>query len=111
MPSQKLLRDAIEKNDLMIDSIEPFYISSQLSDFFLYSGKQRPNMYLSPSIRAGISLIQEFSTEQELENGLELLNEDIESGAINEVMEKYENEIGDYIFIVTSKADCLDKLI
>jgi len=105
MPSQKLVTDALEQNNLVVNLIDPFFIYLEITDFFLYSGKQRPQMYLSPSIRAGISSFRNLCPEQELKNGLKQLKSDIKSCAISEVMVKYKNKIGDYIFIVASKTN------
>ena len=56
-------------------------------------------MYLSSSVRKGISSFHNYCLELELESGLNKLQEDIETGAINEIMENYKNENCGYLFI------------
>lgn len=82
---------------------DPVFITPQLQDFFLYSGKQRPEMYLSEDVRRGISSFRNFCSKAELSEGLELLTGDINSGHINNVIDNYENSHGDYLFVVAIK--------
>ncbi|MBL4576742.1 MAG: class I SAM-dependent methyltransferase [Opitutaceae bacterium] len=103
MPSLEAVEEAMRSSGLMIESTKPFFITSQLQDFFLYSGKQRPEMYLSARVRAGISSFCSFCSEAELENGLSQLNADIQSGSILGVMDEYQSGIGDYLFISAAK--------
>ena len=44
-----------------------------------------------------------FCSKKELNVGLSKLQSDIETAAINDVIQKYKNDIGDYLFIVISK--------
>jgi len=99
MPTLKAVEHALNRAGISIKATTPFFITPDLQDFFLYSGKQRPEMYLSSSVRKGISSFQNFCSESELESGLDKLREDIESGTIKGVMENYKNENGDYLFI------------
>jgi len=103
MPSLEVVEKAMLASGLKTDATKPFFITPELQDFFLYSGKQRPEMYLSPKVRAGISSFPNFCSESELRNGLLKLQEDIESGEIKRVREDYRCELGDYLFIVASK--------
>jgi ubiquinone/menaquinone biosynthesis C-methylase UbiE len=103
MPSLEVAEEAMSASGLKIDSTKPFFITPELQDFFLYSGKQRPEMYLSPKVRGGISSFPNFCSESELGNGLSKLQRDIESGEIERVREDYRRELGDYLFIVASK--------
>ena len=65
--------------------------------------KRRPEKYLDPEIRNGISSFTAFSDHDELKSGLIQLEKDIASGEIADIMKKYENDIGDYIFYVAGK--------
>jgi len=103
MPSLTAIESAINKHGLTIESTQPFFITSELQDFFLYSGKQRPEIYLEKPVRDGISSFRNLCSKKELEAGLSTLQSDIETGAINDVIQKYNNDIGDYLFIVISK--------
>ena len=99
MPTLKAVESALNKAEISIDVTAPYFITPDLQDFFLYSGKQRPEMYLSSSVRKGISSFHNYCSESELASGLNKLREDIETGAINEVIENHKNEDGDYLFI------------
>ena len=79
---------------------EPFFVTKTCSDWFLYAGKYRPEMYLDPAVRAGISSFHMSASKQEITTGLARLEVDIASGAIAEVIQRYENEGGDYMFVV-----------
>jgi ubiquinone/menaquinone biosynthesis C-methylase UbiE len=104
MPTLDSISSAIKPHGLSIESTVPFFIEPELQDFFLYSGKQRPEIYLVQSVRDGISSFRNLCAEKELDQGLSKLQSDIESGAIDEVIKKYENKIGDYLFVVLSKS-------
>ena len=88
-------------------SSQDSYISKTLNfrhlagkqDKFLYAGKHDPSFYLNPLIRSGISSFSALSNSSELENGLKSLENDVNSGAIGGVIESYNNDLGDYMFI------------
>ena len=84
-------------------STENYFVHDGLTDQFFYSNKRRPEKYLDPEVRNGISSFTAFSDPYELENGLLQLEKDISSGKIIDIMKKYENDIGDYIFYVAIK--------
>lgn len=104
MPALITIENAIKNHGLTIESTHPLFITPELQDFFLYSGKQRPDLYLEKLVRDGISSFRNLCQKKELESGLFLLSRDIETGAINDVIERYENDIGDYLFVVISKS-------
>lgn len=79
---------------------KPFFVTNDLQDLFLYSGKYRPAFYLNPTVRAGISSFASHATETEINHGLANLERDIQSGKINEIIKSYENKEGDYLFVV-----------
>ncbi|OZY86895.1 hypothetical protein CBP51_07850 [Cellvibrio mixtus] len=105
MPSLSNIQDALNMAKLNVISVEPYAVSNELKDLFLYSGKRCPHMYLSESVRAGISSFRNFCTERELTAGLSMLKRDIESGVINRIIKQYENNAGDYCFIVAKKGE------
>jgi len=99
MPSFDVVESVLIQAGFSIQTTEPFFITPELKDFFLYSGKQRPEMYLSHNVRNGISSFHNFCSQSELDQGLEKLQRDITSGNIKSVMESYESKNGDYLFI------------
>jgi len=85
-----------------IDS-EPFFVTNDLQDLFLYAGKYRPEIYLNPDIRAGISSFHVSSYEEEITLGLANLELDIRSGKIQKIIQESENRSGDYLFVFAEK--------
>ncbi|PWH81490.1 class I SAM-dependent methyltransferase [Algibacter marinivivus] len=82
---------------------EPYFIKPDLKDLFLYCGKQNPSLYLDAAIRHGISSFSSLANKDEVENGLEKLKKDIENNEINNIIQSYENNLGDYLFISGKK--------
>ena len=103
MPSLKKLREALLQNGLTIAKTQPFFMTPDIQDLFLYSGKQRPEMYLSENVRSGISSFRNLCSAIECASGLTSLATDIKAQKIQQVVEKYENDIGDYLFIIIKK--------
>lgn len=104
MPTITAIKNAIEPYNLKIACTHPLFITPELQDFFLYSGKQRPEIYLEQAVRDGISSFSNLCTKSELKKGLFSLQNDIKSGVINKVIEKYANNMGDYLFVVLSRS-------
>lgn len=82
---------------------EKYEVRPDLQDWVLYCGKHEPRMYFDPVIRKGSSAFASFANDDEVEWGLKRLSRDIAGGRINEVIESYRNENGDYLFIATEK--------
>ena len=99
MPTLETIETALNKACITVETKEPFSITPDLQDLFLYSGKQRPDMYLSSSVRNGISSFHNYCSESELSSGLRSLREDIETGAIKSIVKKFKSNNGDYLFI------------
>ena len=104
MPDLEEVAAALQEAGLSINEMSPFCITPELEDFFLYSGKQRPEMYLSETVRSGISSFRNgYCSERELANGLAKLRSDIDSGQIHSVIARYDHAGGDYIFVESGK--------
>lgn len=82
----------------------PFQVTNQLQDLFLYSGKDRPEIYLNQKVRANISSFATQCPSAELENGLRVLRSDIETHRIRDVIRSYCGSAGDYAFVIADKA-------
>ncbi len=100
MPSYETVAQHIEESGLSIHSIEKYFIQNTLEDLFLYCGKHRPQLYLDPHVRRGISSFSDLAHQTEINIGLNKLEEDIKTNSISEVIKSYHNEKGDYLFIV-----------
>lgn len=103
MPPYEIIEENLLKNGFKIAELEPYFVKPDLQDLFLYAGKERPELYLNDQVRHGISSFSSLANKQEVETGLQQLKNDIENGTIGTVSEKYENDNGDYLFIVAEK--------
>ncbi|MGH7948341.1 MAG: class I SAM-dependent methyltransferase, partial [Candidatus Binataceae bacterium] len=95
--------DALRAAGLRVVREEPYEVADDLQDQFLYIGKHRPQMYLDPTVRAGISFFADPPDSNEVERGVAQLGADIKSGRIREVMFSYAHDGGDYVFTVARK--------
>lgn len=83
--------------------VESFLVEQDLQDFFLYSGKFEPQMYLDSKVRDGISTFANLATPEEIASGCLQLKHDINNGKIHDVIQEYTSTLGDYAFIVAQK--------
>lgn len=79
---------------------DAFHVPDDLQDLFLYSGKHRPQLYLHPAVRAGISTFASLADSAEIKEGCRQLESDIRTGHVHDVIKSYENQLGDYTFLV-----------
>jgi len=93
-------RDALTAADFVVRTVEPYAVREDLRDWFLLCGKYRPELYLDPNVRAGISMFSAARDQTEIKRGVEKLRNDIGSGRIAEVQRKYAWDGGDYTFTV-----------
>ncbi|MBD2680818.1 MULTISPECIES: class I SAM-dependent methyltransferase [Nostoc] len=103
MPSLEKVKSALDEAGFQSVDIETYYISENLQDLFLYSGKHRPEIYLDENVRSGISTFALLASAEEIVAGCERLAVDIHTGRITEIIKKYENDRGDYLFITAEK--------
>jgi hypothetical protein len=78
MPSLEEVSSLLKTAGFTIVGYEPFLIQPDLKDFFLYSGKYEPKMYLDEKIRSGISTFANLASKEEVEEGCDRLKKDIE---------------------------------
>ena len=103
MPHADAVMSALNEANFSVPHVEHYYVRPDLEDLFLYAGKHRPELYLSETVRRGISTFSTLSDPDELEEGCARLQRDIESGSIRQVTERYQSHGGDYMLIVASK--------
>ena len=103
MPALDLVTGALTQSGFTSIDTEGFDIGDDLQDSFLYSGKYRPEMYLDEGVRRGISTSASLADPEEVARGCLRLAEDIQSGRIDEVRASYENQGGDYLFVIATK--------
>lgn len=82
---------------------EKYFIHEGLTDHFLYSNKYKPEQYLIPEIRNGASSFTVYADQAEVERGLVQLETDINTGKIQDIIQQYENDLGDYLFYRITK--------
>lgn len=102
-PPLREMEAVLNASGFNLAATEKYFVQPDLQDHFLYSNKFRPEQYLKPEIRNGASSFTVYADPAEVEAGLIVLEQDIASGRINEVMKQYENDLGDYMFIVAEK--------
>lgn len=103
MTSFEELKITLEQAGFYAIQKHSFFISKQLQDWFLHAGKYRPEIYLDKKVRDGISSFHLFAKPDELEEGLKQLKNDIDSGEVHKVIETYESNGGDYLFVTAEK--------
>jgi len=103
MPSFTMIKNAAAQVGFKTTATEKYFIDDDLKDLFLYSGKNRPEMYLDEQVRKGISSFAALALKDEVTNGLSELAEDMESGHFQSVKNKFSDVQGDYLFIIARK--------
>ena len=103
MPSIEIIEQAMTSSRLKIVAMEVYNVKSDLQDQFLYCGKQNPELYFDERIRHSLSSFSALANKTEVENGLRALKQDIESKRIDEIIESYQNNFGDYLYIIAEK--------
>ncbi|HZY39731.1 MAG TPA: class I SAM-dependent methyltransferase [Mucilaginibacter sp.] len=103
MPSFETVSNATAAAGFKIVGTEKYFIQDDLRDHFLYVGKNRPELYLDEKIRAGISSFSVLANAVEVQNGLQQLRLDLDNGRCDEIKAGYENDLGDYLFIILQK--------
>lgn len=103
MPPMEKVVETLRKVGFSIVGSETFMVQPDLEDFFLYSGKYDPSMYLDAKVRKGISTFAALEFEDEVVEGCQRLKLDIESGKVTDLISKYNSVQGDYLFIVAEE--------
>ena len=100
LPTKSAIENATNLAGMAITNYETYSVKPDLQDQFLYCGKHNPELYFEQRIRNGISSFSLLAYENEVETGLRKLRTDIDSGEFNKVAKRYENDLGDYMFVV-----------
>jgi len=105
MPTFEAVEKAMNTSGMMINSTKIYNIRPDLKDQFLYCGKQNPKLYFDENVRQGISSFSALANTEEVKIGLAQLRKDINSGKINTIIKSYENNLGDYLYIIGEKME------
>lgn len=100
MPTAAQVRSALSRAGFASLGITPFFVTDELQDLFLYSGKHRPELYLDPTVRVNISSFAQLAPAAELEEGLTRLAADLRSGAFASIQARHATAAGDYAYVV-----------
>lgn len=103
MPSLEAVNKALFAAGFDSIKTEDYSVQEDLQDFFLYSGKYRPQIYLDAAVRSGISTFALLASETEIEEGCRKLASDLKTGWIEDVVRKYEHNEGDYKFVIARR--------
>ncbi len=104
MPTLESVETAMKDSEIEILGTDKYFINPDLQDQFLYCGKQNPELYFDDQIRSGISSFSSLANRTEVEQGLSNLRKDIDNGKIKDIIKSYENDSGDYLYIIGKKA-------
>ncbi len=100
MPSEPEIRSALARAGFNSIAVVPFFVTNDLQDLFLYSGKHRPELYLDSAVRANISSFAQLTSTEELRDGLARLSADLQNGNFDSVKARYFNNAGDYAYVI-----------
>ena len=103
IPNEKFMKEMFLNAGFKDIATEKYFVPEDLQDQFLYANKHHPEQYLSPEVRAGVSSFRIYSVQEEVEAGLKKLEEDINTGLVESIIDKYENDLGDYLFYIVQK--------
>lgn len=100
MPTLANIEAATNKAGFVIQQVAPYFIQADLEDLFLYSGKHTPQLYFQAAVRNGISSFAAIAHQEEVAAGLKKLAADIETGEFEKIRQSYQNNLGDYLFLI-----------
>ncbi len=103
MPGYPSLQATLDATGWQLKAAEKYDVSRELRDLFLYSGKDRPELYFDEVFRSSIFIFNTASAPEDVEKGLDKLRQDLESGRFDEVRKEYASDQGDYLFLMAQK--------
>jgi ubiquinone/menaquinone biosynthesis C-methylase UbiE len=103
MPSYAKVEKAMTASGFEICKTEKYFVRPDLEDKFLYCGKQNPEIYFDDDVRHGISSFSSLAHQVEVEEGLADLRKDLDTGKYEQIRKSYENDLGDYLYIIGKK--------
>lgn len=101
MPRLETVIETLRKAGFTGTKTENYQVREDLQDFFLYSGKYQPDIYLNAQVRANISTFSLLAEQSEIELGCERLASDIKTERIRQIIERHK-QTNDYLFVVAT---------
>jgi ubiquinone/menaquinone biosynthesis C-methylase UbiE len=109
MPAFEVIKNELAGAGFVISATEKYFVQDDLQDTFLYAGKNKPQIYLDEAVRKGISSFAALANAEEVCIGLLKLQSDLEGGKFIDIKNSYNNDLGDYLFIVAEKKNTDNK--
>lgn len=103
LKSQNALTSALKVVGFNTINCEKYFITKEAKDLTIYAGKYKPEIYLDPIVRAGMTPFNYPQFKEEIAAGLAQLQADIESGKINDIIKQYESDLGEHAYIIATK--------
>lgn len=103
MPSLEQIQEKLAYANFSLVKCDKYFVTNSLEDFFLYSGKERPEIYLQEKFRKGISSFATLASKEEVESGLKTLESHLSDGSFSKIKKRFSANLGDYLFIVAKK--------
>jgi ubiquinone/menaquinone biosynthesis C-methylase UbiE len=103
MPTFEKIETALVQSGFAVSGTEKYFVQPDLQDLFLYCGKDKPLIYFEETVRKGITSFSFHSANAEVERGLTQLMDDIGTGQFKKIKSEYDNDSGDYLFVVAKK--------
>ena len=100
LPAEDRIIEGGMRAGLVLRERVPYTVEPDLQDLFLYARKHRPEAYLDPEFRKGISSFALLVSDDELERGLDALSSDITSGKWATIRDQHAHQGGDYLHLV-----------
>ena len=100
MPCEAAILRSLSRAGFDSITVRPFFVTNELQDLFLYSGKHRPELYLDAEVRRNISSFATLAPPGEIEHGLERLAADLCTGTFEAIRTRHKDRRGDYALIV-----------
>ena len=101
--SQKDLDSALKIAGFKTVRYEKYFISKETKDLTVYAGKYKPEIYLDPVVRAGMTPFNIPEYAGDIEEGIKALKADIECGEINNIIALYESDLGENVYVIATK--------
>lgn len=102
LPVKEEMLTSLRKAGFTKVNFEPYFVTEHTRDLFFYACKYRPQLYLNPEVRAGMTPLQLPEYTAEIEEGCAHLSKDIASGAVFDLIAKQESSLGE-LFVITAE--------
>lgn len=106
--SREQVENAFSKAGFHSWEFEKYFVNEHVKDGFFEVAKYRPTLLLDEEFCRNITPIALAPDQNEIKNGLHGLHEDICSGDIQNVINLFENSLGEFHYILAHKVDSID---